>query len=112
VAVIAVALAATVASAGALQLYESYGVRYVKHVNFNTESRAKTQLTIRNAGMLGYARVQVKFSARALDGSNVGGSTFVDVNPGQTKTLWLYHSKPITDLNFLQLIAQSRNIPW
>jgi hypothetical protein len=105
--VLAAAVASIAYANSALQLRESYGVKYVKHVNYNSETSAKTWLLLRNT-VIGDARVQIKFAARALDGSTVSGGTFIDLRSLEARSLWLSHSKPITDLNFLQLIAQPR----
>jgi len=104
--VVAVAAASAAYAGSALQLYEQGGIQYVKHVNYNAGSSAKTWLLIKNCGAPG--TVQVKYSARALDGTQVGGTQFVGLRSGESRTLWLAYSKPITDLNFLQLLKKAK----
>ena len=102
--VFALGTAATfVYAASALQLYASAGVSYIKHVNFETSSGAQTTLLLQKNG--GAGTVQIKISARAVDGTTLTQYRTIALRNGETRSLVFVWSKPITDLNFIQLIA-------
>ena len=102
--VFAIVTAATfVYAASALQLYAGAGVSYIKHVNFSTNSSAQTTLLLKKLD--GAGNVQIKISARAVDGPTLTQSRTISLRDGETRSLVFVWSKPITDLNFIQLIA-------
>lgn len=102
--ILAIATAATLAYAGsALQLFTSGGVDYIKHVNFNAGSGAQTTLLIQKDRAPG--NVQIKISARATDGTTLSQSRTIHLNSNETRSLVFTWNKPITDLNFIQLIT-------